>query len=489
MEVIYNMEHLADKLFIELVVTAIILMLIMLYNNIVLYKIKINDLLTQIVVFTMIACISDIGINLVQYRPGLQWLSYLSECTSTIASVSIGAILLRYVLVRLDCDVKKKWQNTLVFHIPNLFVFILCVTTPWTRLIYYVDENNIIHSMQLYDLYILLLALYTIAAFAISFVVLLRSLKHDADKKRASITMLMFVGLVFVMQLIQALSLGFENDYLSVGLAWAVSLVYLTTNMNMDTLIDNRTRAAAVQADLDIASKIQLDALPKVFPPYEHHPEIELYASMDTAKEVGGDFYDCFEIDDRRVCFVMADVSGKGVPAALFMMTAKTMIKDYAMLKSSTAEIFTSVNKYLSENNETGMFATAWIGIIDTSDLTLQYTNAGHNYPYIAHSGGDFTELKKRHGLFLAGWEDTQYREDELLLRKGDSLFLYTDGLTESHNNEDEMYDTKRLNEFLNSASDRDGRTLLPQIKRSVDEFADGREQFDDITMMMINIK
>ena len=210
---------------------------------------------------------------------------------------------------------------------------------------------------------------------------------------------------------------------------------------------------------------------------------------MDTAKEVGGDFYDCFEIDDNRVCFIMADVSGKGVPAALFMMTAKTMIKDYAMLKGSTAEIFTSVNKYLSENNEMGMFATAWIGIIDTKDMTLQYTNAGHNYPYIAHSGEDFTELKKKHGLFLAGMDDTEYRETELQLQKGDTLFLYTDGLTEAHNSADELYETKRLVELLNSVSDRSGKTLLPEIKRSVDEFAGAREQFDDITMMVINIK
>lgn len=483
------MEILANKLFIELVAAAIILMLIMMYNNIVLYKSKINDLLTQIVIFTMIACISDIVINVVQYKAGLQWLSYLSECTATISCVTIGAVLLRYVMKRLDCDVKRKWQKILLFYIPNFTVFILCATTPWTKLIYYVDENNAIYSMALYDVCIFLLALYTFAACVISFIVLIRSFKRGTDDKKAAVTMLIFAGLVFITHLFQALALGFESDYVSIGLAWAVPLVYLTTNMNMETLIDNRTRAAAVQADLDIASKIQIDVLPKVFPPYEHHPEIELYASMDTAKEVGGDFYDCFEIDDRRVCFLMADVSGKGVPAALFMMTAKTMIKDYAMLKDSTAEIFTCVNKYLSENNDVGMFATAWIGIIDTADMTLQYTNAGHNYPFLAHGGGDFAELKKNHGLFLAGMDDTEYRETELQLQSGDSLFLFTDGLTEAHNSADELYGTERLNELLNSASDRGGKTLLPEIKRSVDSFAEGREQFDDITMMLINIK
>ena len=483
------MEHLADKLYIELGIISVILMFIMLYNSIVLYKIKFKDLITQLVVVAMIICISEVVVDMVQFKPGLQWISYISECAATIGCVIIGAVLLKFVMARLGFDIKSKWLNTLLFYIPVSVMFILCATTPWTKLVYYVDEKNIITSMELYDWYIIVTVLYMLAAVIISLITLLRSLKRGKGEKHDAIITLIFTGLVFIMQLIQAFYLGFDSDYVSLGMAWAVSLVYLTTNMNMDTLIDNRTRAAAVQADLDIASKIQLSALPKVFPPYEHHPEIELYASMDTAKEVGGDFYDCFEIDDSRVCFVMADVSGKGVPAALFMMTAKTMIKDYAMLKSSTAEIFTSVNKYLSENNDAGMFATAWIGIIDTSNLTLQYTNAGHNYPYIAHKGEDFAELKKKHGLFLAGMDDTIYRETELQLQKGDTLFLYTDGLTEAHNIADEQYETERLNAFLNNASDRCGKTLLPQIKRSVDEFAGDREQFDDITMMVINIK
>ena len=483
------MESFIDKLYIELVVTAIVLMLITLYNNMILYKIKIDDLLTQIVIFTMIVCAADLAINMVYKKPGLVWLNYLSESVFTISSLAVGAILLRYIMVRLDCDVRQKWQKVVLFYIPNAFMFLLCMTTPWTKLFYYMDENYIMRSTNMYYIYIGLLALYTGSAIVISFIVLLRSSKRDTDKRYAARTMLIFAGLIFLMHLIPVLMFGSDSDYLTTGLAWSVSLVYLTTNMNMNTLVNNRTRAAAVQADLNTASKIQIDALPKVFPPYEHHPEIELYASMDTAKEVGGDFYDCFEIDDRRVCFVMADVSGKGIPAALFMMTAKTMIKDYAMLKGSTAEIFTSVNKYLSENNETGMFATAWIGIIDTDDMKLQYTNAGHNYPYIAHSGGDFAEIKKKHGLFLAGMDDTEYREDELQLERGDTLFLYTDGLTEAHNFNDELYETERLNELLNRASDRGGRALLPEIRQSVDDFAGGREQFDDITMMVINIK
>lgn len=483
------MEHLGDKLFIELFLTAIALLLVILYNNINLYKIKISDLITQIVIFTMIMCVGDQLADIVQGASGMKWLCYTSVCASTVSSLAMGAVLLRYVMKRLGMDMKYKWQEIVLFYIPNIAMFIICASTPWTKLIYFVDENNIIQSMTMYNMYVVLLAAYTVSAFAIAFVVMLRSSKNEADKRHAAQTMMIFAGLVFVMQIIQPLLLGFDSDYLMSGLAWTVALVYLTTNMSVDTLIKDRTREAAIRADLDIAARIQTGAMPEVFPPYANHPEIDLYASMDTAKEVGGDFYDCFEIDDSRVCFVMADVSGKGVPAALFMMTAKTMIKDYAILKSSTAEIFTEVNKHLSENNDTGMFATAWIGIIDTETMTLQYTNAGHNYPYLAHDGEEFAELKKNHGLFLAGMDDTEYGETELRLQKGDSLFLFTDGLSEAHNNKEELYGSKRLNELLNGAPDRGGRTILPAIRRSVDEFANGRAQFDDITMMMINIK
>ena len=245
----------------------------------------------------------------------------------------------------------------------------------------------------------------------------------------------------------------------------------------------------ATQTDLQIASKIQTDALPPAAPEFEDHPAVNLRCSMNTAKEVGGDFYDYFPIDENRVCFLIADVSGKGTPAALFMMTAKTMIKDYALTHGSTAEIFTAVNARLCENNEEGMFATAWIGILDARTMTLQYTNAGHNYPVLLRRGKTCEPLETVHGLFLAGLEFTEYRQDEIVLEQGDRLFLYTDGVTEAHDRTNALYGMERLESVLESTKDSPGEQVLGSVLDDINGFAKGAPQFDDITMVVLSIR
>jgi serine phosphatase RsbU (regulator of sigma subunit) len=209
---------------------------------------------------------------------------------------------------------------------------------------------------------------------------------------------------------------------------------------------------------------------------------------MSTAKEVGGDFYDFFEIDDSHVCFVIADVSGKGVPAALFMMVVKTMIRDHASMKLSTAEIFNDVNRLLCENNAEEMFATAWIGILDTKTKIMKCTNAGHNAVCFAKKDGKFEFVRQRHCVFLAGFDTTQYKEAEIQLESGDCLFLYTDGLTEAHNASSELYGEKRLLDKLNSIKTRGGESFLKQIADDVNAFAKGTDPFDDLTMMVIKV-
>ncbi|MDD5952366.1 MAG: SpoIIE family protein phosphatase [Oscillospiraceae bacterium] len=190
--------------------------------------------------------------------------------------------------------------------------------------------------------------------------------------------------------------------------------------------------AARIDKELEFAKSIQHSALPSVFPPYPNRTEFDIYATMDTAKEVGGDFYDFYLLDQDHLAFLIADVSGKGIPAALFMMTAKTLIKSLAEAGNAVNDVFTLANEKLCENNEAGMFVTAWMGILDLKTGLVEFANAGHNPPLMRKKGGEFTYLKSRAGFVLAGMEGIHYRKNELQLEPGDEIYLYTDGVTEA---------------------------------------------------------
>ena len=244
--------------------------------------------------------------------------------------------------------------------------------------------------------------------------------------------------------------------------------------------------AARIDKELEYAKQIQLSALPTNFPEGE---EYNIYAEMIAAKEVGGDFYDFYKLNDTTVAFLAADVSGKGIPAAMFMMTAKTIIKDLAESGMPVNEIFTRANEKLCENNESGMFVTAWMGVLDITTGNLQFANAGHNPPLLKRANGNFEYLKTRAGFVLAGMEGVRYRAGELTLSPGDRLFLYTDGVPEATNTENKLYGEDRLLTFMNQNSTVDAVTLLPALKSNIDEFVGEAPQFDDITMLMFDYK
>jgi len=244
--------------------------------------------------------------------------------------------------------------------------------------------------------------------------------------------------------------------------------------------------AARIDKELEYAKQIQLSALPTNFPKDE---EYSIYAQMIAAKEVGGDFYDFYKLSDTTVAFLAADVSGKGIPAAMFMMTAKTIIKDLAESGMAVNDIFTKANEKLCENNESGMFVTAWMGVLDITSGEMKFANAGHNPPLLKRADGSFEYLKTRAGFVLAGMEGVRYRVGELKLNPGDRFFLYTDGVPEATNVNNELYGEERLLAFLNENSDRDAISLLPALKANIDEFVGEAPQFDDITMLMFDYK
>ena len=244
--------------------------------------------------------------------------------------------------------------------------------------------------------------------------------------------------------------------------------------------------AARIDKELEYAKQIQLSALPTNFPTGEDY---SIYAQMIAAKEVGGDFYDFYKLGDTTVAFLAADVSGKGIPAAMFMMTAKTIIKDLAESGMAVNDIFTRANEKLCENNEADMFVTAWMGILDLQTGNMKYANAGHNPPLLKRADGSFEYLRSRAGFVLAGIEGFNYRINELQLKAGDRLFLYTDGVPEATNAESELYGEDRLLNFMNQNTVAPATELLPALKADIDAFVGEAPQFDDITMLMFDYK
>jgi len=258
-------------------------------------------------------------------------------------------------------------------------------------------------------------------------------------------------------------------------------------NSTVDTLKRYIADAAArIDAELEFARAIQHSSLPSVFPPYPGRKEFELFASMRTAKEVGGDFYDFYLIDDKTLAFLIADVSGKGIPAAMFMMQSKTLLKSCAESGMSVEEVFTQANEKLCEGNDAGMFVTAWMGILDIDTGLVTFANAGHNPPLIRRSDGSCEYLKTRPGFVLAGMESIRYRKNELQLIPGDMLYLYTDGVTEATDAANQLYGEDRLFDLLNKHGELQPQPLCENIITDVDKFTGEAPQFDDITMLCL---
>ena len=240
-----------------------------------------------------------------------------------------------------------------------------------------------------------------------------------------------------------------------------------------------------ISTELDLAAKIQKGMLPGTFPPFPERKEFDLFASMTPARDVGGDFYDFFLIDEDHLALVMADVSGKGVPGALFMMVSQTILKNNAMIGKSVGEILAMTNDVICASNKMEMFVTVWMGILEISTGKIRAANAGHEYPALMKDGC-FRLYRDRHSFVIGGMEGMRYREYELQLQKGEKLFLYTDGLPEAANAGAEMFGTGRMIEALNANAGLSPREILSGMKSAVDVFVGDAEPFDDLTMLCL---
>ena len=273
------------------------------------------------------------------------------------------------------------------------------------------------------------------------------------------------------------------------NLSESIKRMELDINQYIGDLESVTAEKERIGAELDIAKHIQASMLPCIFPAFPERSEIDIYATMEPAKEVGGDFYDFFMVDDTHLAIVMADVSGKGVPAALFMVIGKTLIKDHTTPGRDLGKVFTEVNRLLCEANSEELFITAFEGVLDLVTGEFVYVNAGHEMPFISKAGGDFEPYKIRAAFVLAGMEGMKYRAGSMTLEPGDKIFQYTDGVTEATNVGNELYGMERLGEILNKVKKGTPHEILPAVKRDIDEFVGEAPQFDDITMLCLEYK
>ena len=241
-----------------------------------------------------------------------------------------------------------------------------------------------------------------------------------------------------------------------------------------------------INTELALATRIQADMMPNVFPAFPDRTDVDIYAYIKPAREVGGDFYDFFLIDDEHLCMIIGDVAGKGIPAALFMMAVKIILGTQVISGKSPAAVLEATNAMIYPSNREEMFATVWLGILDLTNGRLRAVSAGHEYPILRESGGEYKLLKDKHGFVVGALENVKYREYEIMMKPGTRLFVYTDGVPEAVDAQDNMFGTARMVDVLNQDPDASPETVLNSMQEAVESFAGEAPQFDDMTMMCI---
>ena len=378
--------------------------------------------------------------------------------------------------VRKSLELKGKladWMDraSRIFVIPCILLALVNLLYP---VCFSVDADGIFHQEGLYrliDLYLVFVAPPTVY-------LIIRS----QALRREKIVACSFVIIPIAHYLATGGASGYATQYGS---------VLMSLTMIACILFSSRSRKlTATQTELNVASRMQEAMLPSTFPPFPDRTEFDPFASMDPAREVGGDFYDFFMIDDDHLCTVIADVSGKGVPAALFMMMSRIVLKSCAMLVKSPAEILTKANEGICENNAAEMFVTVWLGILEISTGKLTAANAGHEYPMLRKREGERFEIfKDRHGFVIGGLEGSGYREYEIRMEPGTCLFVYTDGATDASNAQGEMFGMDRLKDAVNMDTAATPREICANVTLAVDRFVRETPQFDDLTMLCLEYR
>ena len=407
---------------------------------------------------------------------GLAPLAFLNRLINTLLYMNNYVMLClfwRCEQFMLEIDKKlDRFVNRLLqfFTIPAL---ILILSNLFVPVLFDVDTTGVYRRTALFPL--IFIMMFPVLIGITAGVITTNSSKKD------QVIVGSFIGLPLIVFLITLFNP--EISLLEPAMFLSVMVIYLM-------LINERGKKLAVtQTELQTATDIQASMLPHIFPPYPDREEFDLFASMDPAREVGGDFYDFFLVDDDHLAVLIADVSDKGIPAALFMMSTKILINYRARQGGTPAEILTDINAQIARDNESKMFVTIWMGILDLRTGLLTCTNAGHENPAICGQDGVFRIFRDKHGLVVGAMETVKYRDYELMLHLGGKIFVYTDGVPEANNADGEFYGMDRLEAALNRLAQETPENILAGIRKDVDSFVEGAKQFDDLTMLCLEYK
>ena len=417
--------------------------------------------------------------EIIEGYPG-NGISLLIRTVTFLEFIASGVMAWLFSTLTLYVSKSKNGRKTNIL----LLVGIIChvvimVVNLFTGMCYVFDEMNVYHRSGGYllsNLFILLMLILDICL-----------LVKYRDNFNAHIRPAFWIYIIapIVAIAIQAFSRSIQLIILAtVGAAVYMSRVIMRDLMNK---YENQEKTAArIGAELNMATDIQASQLPRLFPAFPNRPEFDVFASMTPAKEVGGDFYDFFLVDEDHIGLVMADVSGKGVPAALFMMISRVLIKSRLQNGESPGEALQNVNEQLCENNDTGLFVTVWAAVLDVKTGKGLAVNAGHEHPAVRRAGGQYELVTYRHSPAVATMEGIPFKEHEFELAPGDSLFVYTDGVAEATNANNELFGNERMLEALNRNPDAMPEQVLSGVMDGINEFVAGAEQFDDITMLCL---
>ena len=400
-----------------------------------------------------------------------------------VLTAGFTANMISMLVVSVSKIEKEKARKLAIVLFALLFIHcVILIVGAFTDLIYYFDESNIYHRGSGY----LLSNLAPLIMLVIDMVLLVKYRKNINPRVRTAFWIYLIAPVAAIV--IQSFSYGIQFIIFATVGAAVYMFSVIVRNLN-ERFARQMMESSRLETELSMASSIQADMLPNIYPAFPERPEFDIFASMDPAKEVGGDFYDFFLVDDDHLCLVMADVSGKGVPAALFMMASKIIIASHAKLGKTPAQILTDTNSAICSNNREEMFVTVWLGILELSTGRLTAANAGHEYPVLRKADGQFELVKDKHGFVIGGMDGIRYKEYELQMDAGSKLFLYTDGVPEATDANGELFGTDRMLEALNKDVAASPENILKQVREGVDGFVKEAEQFDDLTMLCVEYR